>query len=102
LKQDTVHFKTDTYALPEPPPCGERGTATFDPRPHTAALYPIPPGWTVDIRPNEPLLLPDAEQSISVEITPPADFKGTKAFNINAFSSSNFFLGGITLYVSLS
>jgi hypothetical protein len=99
-KEEVVHFKTDTYYLPEPPPCGPGGTSKFDPRTHSTALYPIPPGWTVVLTPNEPVMAPAEERTIAVEITPPDAFSGAKAFNINAYNGANAFLGGVTLYVT--
>jgi len=100
-KADTVHFEVDTYTIPEPPPCGPSGTAAFNPRTHATAIYPVPPGWTVQISPDHPLLQAQQEQEINVMITPPPGFKGTKAFNINAYTAS-VFLGGVTLYVQAS
>jgi len=97
-KQETVRFTTDAYRLPEPPPCGPTGTAAFDPSAHQASHYPIPPGWAVNISPHSPVLQPGQEQQIAVKITPLQGFKGTRAFNINAFVSWGF-LGGVTLYV---
>ena len=97
-KRATVRFEADSYTLPNPPACGRRGRPAFNRQAHARARYPVPAGWRVDIDPPSPLLEPGQERAIAVTITPPVEFVGTRAFNINAFTPWSL-LGGVTLHV---
>jgi hypothetical protein len=102
-------FQVDTYAIPARPDCpptiqdSDRGS--FAERlkriqaVHNRANFPIPPGWSVEVVPPEPTLMPGQEVDIAVTITPPAGFTGTTPFNVNTFYG-NKYAGGVTLYVT--
>jgi hypothetical protein len=102
-------FQVDTYAIPAQPDCpptiqdSDRGT--FAERlkriqaVHNRANFPIPPGWSVEVVPSEPALMPGQEIDIAVNITPPPGFTGTTPFNVNTFYR-NKYAGGVTLYVT--
>lgn len=66
---------------------------------HQKGDFPIPADWHVVISNEIFTLKPDEEHLILVMITPPKSFKGTRAFNINAFNKSGKLFGGVTLYV---
>ena len=67
---------------------------------HGSQNYPIPPDWNVIITPQIVSLQPNEEAAINVSIEPPDDFKGKKAFNINALYNKEEMTGGVTLIVS--
>jgi hypothetical protein len=48
------------------------------------AHEPLPPGWRVEINPATADLGPGAQVSISVTVTPPADFVGSQRVNVHA------------------
>jgi hypothetical protein len=50
----------------------------------------------VTIAPDSVSLVPGAEATVNVDVTPPAGFSGEKAFNVNAFGDG-IFAGGVTL-----
>ena len=66
---------------------------------HDPAAFPIPLGWTVVIDPQAFVLGAGNAQNVTVSITPPADFRGEKPFNVNAFYGDEL-LGGVTLIVT--
>lgn len=66
---------------------------------HNAKNFPIPAGWSVDIRPAQFALAPGDVQEVAVTITPPDDFRGERSFNINAMHGTGL-LGGVTLIVT--
>jgi hypothetical protein len=99
LRNDTkdkqnYRFKVDTYKIPPLAPCVDGHIK----QEHLARHFPIPPGWSVTIDPEHPLLNPGEEQTIRVEITPPDGFSGVQAFNVNAYHRLGP-AGGVTLYV---
>jgi hypothetical protein len=65
---------------------------------HLLGSQPLPPGWEVKISPASPLLPPEAEIPIEVVVFPPADFHGSRAINVNAFTRQGL-AGGVTLIV---
>jgi hypothetical protein len=100
-RQRRYHFEVDTYRLPPRDPCGERyeeGERRKRLEPQHRGNHPVPAGWKVEIQPDAPTLNPNDEITITVTITPPAGFKGTQAFNVNAFYDDGF-AGGVTLTV---
>jgi hypothetical protein len=107
-----LRLTADAYRLAPPGPCDE-------PRPgqtptlsaeeaaalrrralvrHGRQQFPLPPGWTVLLQPQELQLEPGAEQLVTVDITAPAAFAGRQTLNINAFDDARL-VGGVTLYV---
>lgn len=107
-KSELYRLRTDTYTLPPLKDCPDK---TAKPRDndaqwreiqvtHNSNNYPIPPGWTVTLTPAEVLLAPDEEVTVEVSITPPDDFVGKQAFNIQAGYGTGKFAGGVTVYVS--
>jgi hypothetical protein len=103
-REHLFHFTVDTYTPLEPPDCN---IAPF-PRErrsqrirrivalHQARDFSVPAGWTVTIAPDSVSLVPGAEATVNVDVTPPAGFSGEKAFNVNAFGDG-IFAGGVTL-----
>jgi hypothetical protein len=66
---------------------------------HDPATFPVPPDWSVQIEPKEFTLDAGAAQDVTVTITPPDPFRGTKAFNVSALYRDDL-LGGVTLIVT--
>jgi glyoxylase-like metal-dependent hydrolase (beta-lactamase superfamily II) len=66
---------------------------------HSMDAFPIPTGWSVDIRPGQFVLAPGETQDVTVAITPPDDFRGERSFNVNAMHGTGL-LGGVTLIVT--
>jgi hypothetical protein len=116
-RERTYWFETDTYRIPELPPCREkppppppRGEhiAAGPVRPETGRApvsaahdrrnYPVPEGWRVEITPERPTLGSGASIPIKVLVTPPSGFVGRRAFNVNGFNDLGL-AGGVTLYV---
>jgi hypothetical protein len=113
-------LEVDTYTVPEPEPCGK----TTDDRPRNGIIgrprdaaavglvavaprvrarhrrddHPVPPGWTVQIDPDEVVLGPGEERMIAVVVEPPAGFHGRQRFNVNAFDEAGL-VGGVTFVV---
>ena len=102
-------FQVDTYAIPAQPDCPptiqNSDEGTFAERLkriqaiHDRAKFPIPSGWSVEVVPSEPALVPGQEIDIAVNITPPPGFTGTTPFNVHTFYG-NKYAGGVTLYVT--
>jgi hypothetical protein len=80
------------------PPTEEEADWTLARVRHGGAAFPIPDGWTVDIAPLEFVLAAGAQQDVTVSVTPPNNFHGERAFNINAMHGSGL-LGGVTFLV---
>ena len=66
---------------------------------HGPAAFPIPPGWLVDIEPEEMLLAPNQTEMVKVTITAPDGFEGEKTFNIFALHGTAL-IGGVSLTVT--
>lgn len=99
-RQHRYHFEVDTYHLLPPGPCDEDGERQRRERLKLQGRgnFPVPAGWNVRIEPDAPTLAPNDEITISVTITPPAGFRGTQDFNVNAFHAGGL-AGGVTLTV---
>lgn len=103
-RQHRYRFEVDTYGIPPPDPCAEKEDdhrRRERLRRHRRGDFPVPPGWTVEINPDAPVLAPNDEITINVTITPPAGFVGTQDFNVNAFHEGGL-AGGVTLTVVAS
>jgi hypothetical protein len=101
-------FTVDTYRLAEPDPCDKtpilKETRAERIRRIAAKLkegISIPPGWDVQISPEEASLDPGQEVTVAVSITPPASFIGEQPFNLDAFADGAA-AGGVTLIVTKS
>jgi hypothetical protein len=120
-----IHMKADAYHIPKKLDCDRRpgkghsdkehpthrNRGTFVPPSerdadwtlarvrHDPDAFPIPPGWSVRIEPQEFVLDAGDTRGVTVTITPPADFRGEKPFNVNAFYGDEL-LGGVTLIVT--
>lgn len=66
---------------------------------HNPAHFPVPPGWGVVIDPEVVALGAGDSSSVTVDITAPEGFVGSRAFNINAFDEHDRLVGGVTLTV---
>jgi hypothetical protein len=108
-KPRTYAFEVDTYKIPDPELCkatiGPEDRGTFTERlrriqaRHDRSLFPVPPGWSIDIQPASPHLLAKQEIDVAVAITPPDGFTGEMPFNVNALFEGAY-AGGVTLTVS--
>jgi hypothetical protein len=100
-------FKVDIYSPLPVPDCGavilskdSRSARIKDVVAHYSSMNFAPAsGWDVAITPSELSLDPKQEQTIAVDITPPAGWAGQQPFNINAFADTKF-AGGLTLTVT--
>jgi hypothetical protein len=113
-QERAFRFETDTYTLPERPPCSSdrRGNVSVVanrsdavnrgavPAEHSRDRYPVPEGWAVSIEPDRPILHPEEEVNVRVMLEPPAGFRGRQPFNVNAFDEHGF-VGGVTLLVEV-
>ena len=114
-RRSAFRFETDAYVIPPVPPCDEweelsdekddphahrrsPGSIVSFPPQHAAGQHPIPPGWTVEVAPDSPILAADQEITVTVTITPPDHFKGRQFINVNAFHNRGP-AGGVTLIV---
>lgn len=108
-----LRLEADGYAPPAPEPCGEKGgdARRDDARRRerlarqSRSANPVPAGWRVAITPSELRLEPDAEQTVTVDITSPDGWAGRRAFNVNALDVTDSadhprLVGGVTLYVT--
>ena len=80
------------------PPTEAKADWTLARARHGQAAFPIPAGWTVDIKPDEFVLAPGDQTDVTVAINPPENFRGERPFNINATFGGGL-LGGVTLKV---
>ncbi len=100
-REHRYRFEVDTYRIPPQDPCTEKDDEHQRRQRlnrHLRGNFPIPPGWTVEINPDAPVLAPNDEITIAVTITPPNGFVGTQVFNVNAFFD-HILAGGVTLTV---
>ena len=66
---------------------------------HDPAGFPVPEGWTVTVDPAEAALGPGESKTVTVDVTAPDGFTGSKPFNVHAFDQQGRLLGGVTLIV---
>jgi hypothetical protein len=66
---------------------------------HGRDKFPVLPGWTVKIVPEEVELQPVEERTITVDVTAPDGFAGQQAVNVNAFLGDRL-AGGVTFVVT--
>jgi hypothetical protein len=112
----TRHFalQADTYTLPVLPDCGEEqvrpttrlreSRERWDRAKKTQGYgqFPLPPDWTVEIKPQSFALEPRQELTVEVAIEPSdPTFKGSKTFNVHVFATEENeqqrLWGGVTL-----
>lgn len=103
----------DSYALSPPPSCGDLPRARFSVPPaaemraladatraaNDPARFPVPPEWSVIVDPHEVELGPGETQTVTVDVTAPEGFDGSRPFNVNAFDEHERLVGGVTLTV---
>jgi hypothetical protein len=92
-----VRLVADTYAIPPPPACDDRGHEDPSAR-HDPQSFPVPDGWQVEISPSELALAPQEEQVVTLTVSAPDAFSGRQPVNVNAFDGTQL-LGGVTVYV---
>jgi hypothetical protein len=106
-------FAVDAYALPNRPSCeGQKPAKTPMPsgheirarveaarKEHGAAAFPVPDDWMVTVEPAELELEGGASREVTVEVTAPDGFAGSKPFNVNAFDEAGRLVGGVSLVV---
>lgn len=114
-------FDVDAYVIPDREPC-TKTAAEQPPRDDVAARtrdaaavglvspparvrarherssHPLPPGWTVQITPEESVLAPQQTAEIHVHVEPPPGFHGQQRINVNGFDEVGL-AGGVTLVV---
>ena len=99
-RERSYRFELDGYELPARVPCADDSTVPARRlERHRHANHPVPPGFDVQIAPAAPTLAPGAVIAITVIASPPADFHGRRALNVNAFHDLGF-AGGVTLTVA--
>lgn len=81
------------------PPTDEAIDWVFARLRHGPAVHPIPQGWSVKIKPETVDLDADETQQVEVSVTPPDDWKGRQAINVNAMMGDDL-RGGVTLYIT--
>jgi len=93
-------FELDSYSIPALPDCGSpaAGRDVILER-HRRDRYPLPPGFTIAITPDAPMLAPGAQVAIQVSATPPGSFTGRRPINVNCFHDGGF-AGGVSLTVT--
>lgn len=106
-----LRLEADAYGLRRRPRCDDDQPRARNPhlsveevaRQRRSALaehgrdrFPLPPGWTVKLRPEEVLLAPGERSTVTVDVTAPDGFAGRQAINVNAFVG-NWLAGGVTL-----
>jgi hypothetical protein len=109
----TYRFAVDAYALPQRPGCGDQPPAKT-PVPndgeirarvdavrkeHDPAAFPVPDDWMVTVEPSEVQLEGGATREVTVDVTAPDGFAGSKQFNVNAFDERGRLVGGVSLIV---
>lgn len=107
------HFVVDTYTLPARPNCDTQPSGR-SPRPTTEELrararaaraennpaaFPVPLGWQVGVDPIEAVLAPGESRSVTVDVTAPDGFSGSKTFNVHGLDEHGTLIGGVTLTV---
>lgn len=116
-ERHVFRFEVDTYAIPPRPNCEWQprprdeaadqdlallrtrpGTIRKVPPEHDRKNYPLPPRWTVAFNPETIMLSPDQSTPITVTVTPPADFVGSKMLNIHSFHERGM-TGGVTVEI---
>lgn len=113
-----ILLEADIYAIPPRRPCPEPGPTQERPPDdqivrrgqeaqslHDRRKHPLPPGWRVEIQPNDFVLAPEEEQQVTVDITAADGFSGRQGINIHAFDvlmdpAHPRLTGGVTLYVT--
>lgn len=66
---------------------------------HGRDNHPVPPGWTVTVVPDGPVLAPDEHVDVSVTVDPPSAWTGRQTVNVNVFHEGGF-AGGMTFVVT--
>lgn len=103
----------DAYDLAPRPSCEDLPRARFSvpPEAEMRALadaaraandpskFPVPPDWSVSVDPHEVVLAPGETRTVTVDVTAPDGFDGSKSFNVNAFDEHQRLVGGVTLSV---
>jgi hypothetical protein len=113
-------LEADSYVLPDPIDCQNvingrvdlpgmtaAAIASLTPKELCARLavfhrkdaFPVPADWVVEIVPPTFDLLPHQSRLVTVRVTPPDGFTGTRAFNVNGYDEQRALVGGITLFV---
>jgi hypothetical protein len=103
-KERTYSFVVDTYELGTPKPCIGRSDGAYleEQRAAHRGDHPLPPGWDVLITPNHPTLANGTGVSVTVVITPPSAFTGTKVINVHGYYHDlpdDHLAGGVTVTV---
>jgi hypothetical protein len=103
-RQHDYTFQVDGYTLPARPPCGDaKGGREQRLARHRRGAHPLPAGWAVDLQPTTPTLAPGDEITVTATVTPPDDFRGRQAVNVNAYYHAyhdDQMAGGVTMYVT--
>ena len=106
-------FVVDSYALPQRPSCDDRppaqhpvpsdteirAQAAAARKEHDPAAFPVPEEWTVTVDPAEVELGHGESKTVTVDVTAPDGFDGSKQFNVHSFDAQGRLLGGVTLTV---
>ncbi len=106
-------FTLDAYAIGARPSCERQRVARYSPPTaeeirsradaarveHNPAAFSIPAEWSVIVDPPELTLEPGEARTVTVDVTAPDTFAGSKPFNVHAFDEHGRLIGGVTLVV---
>lgn len=93
-----VRFAVDTYTIPPLPSCSDVTSIPRSKRSISKTAPPVPSGWSIAFAPNELVLAPGEEGSVTATITPPPGFSGRMSFNVTSRDEYRP-IGGVTLIV---
>jgi hypothetical protein len=99
-REHRYRFESDAYVL-HTPKCEDLEEYRKDLARHLVAT-PLPPGWTVQLTPDHPVLAPGGLVSVTATVTPPAGFDGTQRINIHALYTEghqDVLAGGVSVDV---
>jgi hypothetical protein len=103
LRNDTpwphrYRFAVDGYLLPPQEPCSHEEAAARRLQRHKLPSHALPPGWVVALEPETPSLDAGEQIVVSATITPPSNWSGSQAVNVNAYHEHGL-AGGVTFTV---
>jgi hypothetical protein len=104
-REHRYHVEADTYTIPPLVPCNENREFASRKKEiivsrNSRENYPIPDDWNIEYDEESFVLNGGAEKIITVTVTPPDNFIGSKPFNFNVFDEQNVFIGGVTVTIT--
>jgi hypothetical protein len=104
-REHRYHIEADTYTIPPLLACNEtkrigEGKMKVILSRNSREMHQIPGNWKVEYDEESFLLIPGAEKTSTVTVTPPDNFIGTRPFNFNVIDEHNQFIGGVTASIT--